>query len=316
MSLIRPATPQDARRLVELLSPTRPRPLTLEEFTRQESEWPAPQYRQRWVLEQHATLVGTAQLFWWPFIAKDALQGSVVVSPDHRTQGHGCRLLAHLEEVAHSRRTTRLLGNILDQDDTSRNWAERHGYREDMHRFASELPLGSFDWDAFAPQLAQVQARGVTFQTMQHADAEEWARFDDFAADLLSQTPDLQGLPRWTSEQVRLEFQTRPVSRPDWIWIARNESGTWLGLTALAQFPDLVYNSFTGVIAPARGQGLARALKLLAIQAARQEGVTRMRTNNLSINAPMLAVNHALGFEQLPGHWVMTRDLPAPPPLT
>ncbi|PYE55763.1 hypothetical protein [Deinococcus yavapaiensis] len=54
---------------------------------------------------------------------------------------------------------------------------------------------------------------------------------------------------------------------------------------------------------------LAPALKVEGIRRARSAGFSKMITNNLSVNAPMLIVNRRLGFEARPGLWVMHRTL-------
>jgi mycothiol synthase len=56
----------------------------------------------------------------------------------------------------------------------------------------------------------------------------------------------------------------------------------------------------TGVLREHRGQNLALALKLAAIQYATQHGFTELHSNNASTNAPMLAINQKLGFERSP----------------
>jgi GNAT superfamily N-acetyltransferase len=56
-----------------------------------------------------------------------------------------------------------------------------------------------------------------------------------------------------------------------------------------------IYNSFTGVFREYRGQGIAMALKVVALDWAKQQKVPYARTNNHSANQPMLAVNRKLG---------------------
>ena len=67
--------------------------------------------------------------------------------------------------------------------------------------------------------------------------------------------------------------------------------------------------SITGVLPAYRGRGIALALKLLAIRAARQDGVRYLRTNNDAENVPMLAVNCRLGYRPEPGYFRMRARL-------
>jgi GNAT superfamily N-acetyltransferase len=79
----------------------------------------------------------------------------------------------------------------------------------------------------------------------------------------------------------------------------------WVGISAVAIYPagQHAYNAFTGVLREYRSRGLAQALKLHTILLAKREGIHTIRTNNDSTNAPMLAVNHKLGYKPEPGFY-------------
>ena len=64
---------------------------------------------------------------------------------------------------------------------------------------------------------------------------------------------------------------------------------------------EVYYNSLTGVHRDYRGKGLALAVKLKAIDYAKQKGAKFIRTHNDSNNMPMLNVNQKLGYEKMPG---------------
>lgn len=75
------------------------------------------------------------------------------------------------------------------------------------------------------------------------------------------------------------------------------------------RYGDLAYNELTAVQPHARGRGLALPLKLEVIRRARAAGLRVMKTNNLSTNAPMLAVNRRLGFAAQPGAFGLRRPV-------
>jgi GNAT superfamily N-acetyltransferase len=79
-------------------------------------------------------------------------------------------------------------------------------------------------------------------------------------------------------------------------------------LTAHPESQSL-YNSFTGVDAAYRGQGIARAMKVQSILVAYQRGYRYIRTNNDSLNLPMLKINQSLGYKPVPGYYAITRSL-------
>jgi GNAT superfamily N-acetyltransferase len=132
----------------------------------------------------------------------------------------------------------------------------------------------------------------------------QWEQLYDFYATALSRTPDMAGIPPWTEQQVKKLLFESPDARPEWIWLAL-VNNQWVGLTVLVRTRADTYNLLTSVEPEARGHGLAIALKLHAIAAAKKAGFSWMRTNNLSTNLPMLAINRKLGFQSNMGRWLM-----------
>lgn len=307
--VIRDATRDDAHGIVEVMNTFAVVPHTVEDFLRQEElEARRGQFRHRWVLERDGRVEATAFLFWFPFFAPDELGAGIVVRPEARGHGDGSALLNVLIGFARARGATRLQGNVRDTEPELRAWAERRGFALHVHRFSSVLDLTSFDPAPHAHVLDRVRAAGIALRDMQGASDDAWDRLHVLYADLLAQAPDMRGLPRWTEAQVREALRDNPDVRPDRVLVAERD-GEWLGLTVLSRHPRGTYNFLTGVVPHARGLGLARALKVEVIERARAQGETTMVTNNLSVNAPMLAVNRALGFVTQPGNWVMTRAL-------
>ena len=76
---------------------------------------------------------------------------------------------------------------------------------------------------------------------------------------------------------------------------------------------DRAQHGFTGTRRDNRGQGLATAVKAVALNAAAARGVTRVTTSNAEQNAAMRAVNRKLGFTQIGEHVIVGRDLGSPP---
>jgi mycothiol synthase len=83
------------------------------------------------------------------------------------------------------------------------------------------------------------------------------------------------------------------------VLVTRAPGGELAGICALrvcvAQ-PETVYHAFTGVAAPARGQGHGLALKLAAIRRARELGARRLVADTSPANVAMLALNERLGY--------------------
>jgi GNAT superfamily N-acetyltransferase len=307
---VRAFTPADAEAWATIQSAVTGQPISAEALLTDEARRNPAHFSRRWVVEDSGTVVGIAHLYFFPFDPPGFLHVALQVHPSARGRGVGSALWGAVSAQAHEHGMA-LAASVDDTDTESLRWATRRGLVQQAHRFASELDLIHFDAVAHAPALANVTAQGVTFTDLAGADTATTERYLNFVADGLTQTPDLAGHPRWPLAQVRetLRLDGTPdfPARPDWLILAVAPSGEWLGTTAMIGFRTrpFVYNELTAVIPEARGRGLALPLKLQAIARAQAEGYARMRTNNLSTNAPMLRVNQQLGFMPQPGRFEM-----------
>jgi predicted GNAT superfamily acetyltransferase len=82
-------------------------------------------------------------------------------------------------------------------------------------------------------------------------------------------------------------------------------------MTALYQHPvnpQVLYQGLTGVVRSHRKRGIALALKLHGTRYAIDHGYAQIRTDNDAINAAMLGINIALGFQPRPA-WIELEKL-------
>ncbi len=92
--------------------------------------------------------------------------------------------------------------------------------------------------------------------------------------------------------------------------MAVDDAGTWVGLSEMgwaSEQPDALYQWDTIVLREHRGHRLGMALKLATLAAATSAVpvARRVHTWNADGNAPMIALNEALGFEvtEVLGEW-------------
>jgi GNAT superfamily N-acetyltransferase len=308
---VRPFTAADAPAWVALSNLMLDRAVPVEAFEAEEKRRDPAQISRRWVVESGGEVQGIAHLFFFPFDLPGFLHASVLVHPQARGGGVGGALWRAVESAAQEAKAVGLAADVTDTDPLSLAWAERRGFRVHVHRFASELNLITFDEAPHLPALARAEAQGVTFTDLSGASDATFDRYLNFVADRLTETPDLAGHPRWPLAQVREVLHLDRNPPPDWLILAVGSGGDWLGTTAMVAYQKLAYNELTATHPQARGRGLALPLKLHAIRRARAAGLTVMRTNNHSRNAPMLAVNRRLGFEPQPGRYEMHLRLSA-----
>lgn len=323
MTDLRPFTPADADAFAALQLAALGRAGSGEDLLAADARRPPTDLlRRRLLVSSGGEVLGGTQLQTWAFSPPGFLHAQLMVHPHARGQGHGSALWQDLLAAARQAGARGLHTDVPDPDPADRDWAARRGFTVQAYRFASQLDLTRFDPAAFEPQRQAAQAQGVTFTDLSSTDlsgtdlnsADEATldRYLNFVADRLIETPDLAGHPRWPLTQVREILRLDHDPRPDWLVLALGPDGEWLGTSAMIRFRSLpfAYNELTALHPQARGRGLALPLKLQVIERARREGFTTMRTNNHSLNAPMLAVNRRLGFVQQAGRFEMHRPLP------
>jgi GNAT superfamily N-acetyltransferase len=95
---------------------------------------------------------------------------------------------------------------------------------------------------------------------------------------------------------VRLDV---PAARPDGQVVALDTAGDMVGLCMLSHLPgrSWAFVEMTGVLRPYRRRGLAGAMKVRGLRAARSWGASTVRTVHHPSNHAIIAANRALGFE-------------------
>ncbi len=301
----------DALAFLRVFNTWQTSPLTLEQYLQREKQRAAAeQPLEKVLLEVEDLVCGFAQVIPHSFVPPGWASMGIVVHPEGRKNGYGQIMWAELEQRLSKHALKGLETYIRDDEPESRVWAEVRGFSYYAHRFTSVLNLETFDETRFAGHNKQVQDSGIEFISFAKLEQteENWLKLHEFFADSLLQTPDLQNNPRWTLEQVAHEVRDNPDASPDRIFLAI-ENDSWVGISILILDRGQTYNLLTAVNPSHRGRGIALALKLETIQKARALGFNKMRTNNLSVNAPMLTINRKLGFENLPGHWILQKKL-------
>jgi GNAT superfamily N-acetyltransferase len=89
------------------------------------------------------------------------------------------------------------------------------------------------------------------------------------------------------------------------------DGNVWVGFASVSLSPKTqsAYNATTGVIRAYRGRKIGQALKVMAARYARQHGAQTIRTDNDSLNVPILAINRRLGYQPQPGTYLLVRWL-------
>lgn len=225
------------------------------------------------------------------------------VHPDHRGRGVGHALLTAAEDHLAAAGATRLYAWALNGTGAPA-FAERHGYRRTRQARFLRLDLKA----AALPPLPSSLPPGVRLHTGADFEADPRRLYEadaEAAADEPGDVPaDAMAYEDWllrTWEHRHLDLDLTSVVTVD---------GEIASFTLAATDGRTRYSSaMTGTRRAFRGRGLARLAKTASLHRARDAGYTKAFTGNDAANAPMLAVNQALGYRPCAGEWRYVREL-------
>ena len=276
---------------------------------------PEKAHWQHWVAMRDEKMIGSAAHAKQLLTARPgSYRVHVAVDPDARRQGIGTRLYDHCVSQLnqHHDDVHFLFSSTREHCEDGVRFLEKRGYQLKMRESRSQLQVEDFDPTPFLSKTDQAGAHGFEVKTLAELQAEfpDWTeRYYalDMEANVDVPSPDPFVPPPF--EQFTRSYLKDPEFDPNTVWIAV-KNGAWLGLTSLwiaSGDPNKAYTGLTGVLRPARRQGVATALKLHALAYAKCNGIKVVQTDNEE-NNPMFQINLALGFTPVPASLFYRKD--------
>ncbi|MBE2201861.1 MAG: GNAT family N-acetyltransferase [Anaerolinea sp.] len=262
------------------------------------------------VTDKHTQTMIAATEVSVPQMAENAhmVQFMIHVLPAYRRQGTGRLLLGRVAELAQGNGRHLLLSSSYGNIPAGAAFLERMGASRGLETHTNRLNLADLDRNLLADWLAHGAALTTEFALglwVGPYPEEELANIAQLM-DVMNQQPrgelktaDIQ----FTPERVR-ELQAASLSGgvESWTLYARErQTGELVGYTAVyfsPNRPEQMSQGDTGVFPAYRGRGLGRWLKAAMLDKALRERpeVQYVLTGNADSNAPMLKINHDLGF--------------------
>lgn len=313
MVRLRDSIPADAEVVTEIINRDQPEPLGVEQVRERLREPATSPNVWRLVAETDAgQIVGYGHALRDAWMEPGLFWTNVAVAHAERRQGIGSMIHTALLDWVRQRDATTLLTSAYDHLPQSVQFAEHHGYYIERHIYESILDLSAFDERPLRGALDTAQQAGIHFTTMADFDdaLEARRKLWEVESIIVRDIPGFNASSMRPFEAFNEQVCEAPGYRADWQIIAL-DGETWVGLARLdpTEATEAMYNAITGVLPAYRGHGIALALKVLSIRAARQHGARYLRTNNDSQNAPMRAVNRKLGYQPEPGYYRMRAHL-------
>jgi len=204
---------------------------------------------------------------------------------------------------------------VLDSHPYALSFAERRGFRSTEHgEQFSRLDVRKANLDGYEGVEERLRGEGIVIRTLAELGTEDkifmQALYElnrDSHADIPSDVRhEFASYDQWL--KIAMIGHGRP---PEWCWVAlHKEKSVGIARLRLAG-NNAAWNAYMGVHRACRGKGIARALKLRAIEWSREHGVAYHYTGNDAENHRMLAINLWLGYQLLPRDIELKRELEA-----
>ena len=234
----------------------------------------------------------------------------VMVEPAARRRGAGTALYGRLLEELRARDALLCRFDVSETRAETIAFAAKREFREVARYWESRLALTTFDPVPFSGKAERIRQHGVVIAPVSdvHEMHPDWERraYDLFATCSADEPQlDEHTIPAFETWRVRNVGDDAFVSGVSAMALDPARGNAPVGLSLIyehAALPGVLKQSFTGVLPAYRGKGIALAMKLAGIERARALGYREIRTENDSLNAPMLRINEALGFVKQPSH--------------
>jgi GNAT superfamily N-acetyltransferase len=242
------------------------------------------------VAQEAGRIVGYASLLSQPTWHGTHAPFRVRVAAERRGEGIGRALWGALAPML-ERRANPLITQIDRDDPASRETAHRHGGVEDGLHLVSILDLAGVP--------GSVPAAPDPRASIRVPDLHDAAERDLVYDLLIRRAEDAPDVGEGHVLIPRAQFDAW-FAEP---WQARvlQVDGEDAGITIATGLASEAHIAFTGVAPEVRGRGLATWIKRSHAIELRDRGFRTLRTENMSTNAAILAVNARAGFRQIGG---------------
>jgi len=286
--------------------------------TQDERRKPPARYR-RWIVEREGKAVACADYrqengMYHP----RKFNVEVMVLPEHRNRGLGGALFDHVMETLEEFDPWIVRGDGREDMLHSTRWLEARGFSSIQRYEEWRLDLSTWNPEDWADELQAALDGGLRIATLAELESEPdmRRRFFELRDPLVEEVPRADRRTPPTFEEFQERVFDKPTYCADGMFIGILD-GEWIGVSELwlgtGSDPNL-WIGLTGVRSEYRGKGVASALKIAAINWAKERGAPFCVTWVEEANRPMLGINTRMGFKTRPAWVTWEKEVGEPDP--
>ena len=297
--VIRRATPRDYEAIAQVQSVVwHESPVTANEIQRRDENTDAKYRSDRFVIdhENHVVAVGEYTQHPNAYHPQKFVLG-IAVLPEHQGRGYGKALYAHLFAALRPFKPQMLTTRTLSNRERSTRFLKDRDFVLVQREQLSKTDPQQFDPQTFPSDVVGIAIHSLTDLLAVEGDVA-YAKIEELTWRLKQDVPHTEELTRPPLANWIKRFESPRLLRDGNLIAVDTTTGAYVGLTVLwSSCVNTDLNTgLTGVLSAYRNRGIATALKVRALQFAKERGTSVVWTSNDVGNTTMLGINTRLGF--------------------